>query len=155
MSILFFLIFTLHFKHSGEKNKTIFLQDITSDSFENSQCQLFSHVKFFATPWTVACQTLLSMGFSRQEYQGGLPLASPGNLPDPRIKYHLDAKDSTLHFTTLELTLEHRLMYDDWLPSQYLYLDIYLIKHQLNLHRKENKSQSHVRYKEGLKSMPS
>lgn len=47
----------------------------------------------------------------------------------PGFKYHLDAKDSTLHFTTLELTLEHRLMYDDWLPSQYLYLDIYLIKH--------------------------
>ena len=39
-----------------------------------------------ATPWTVACQALLSMGFSRQEYWSGLPFPSPGNLPDPGIK---------------------------------------------------------------------
>ena len=35
-----------------------------------------------ATPWTVACQAPLSMGFSRQEYWSGLPFPSPGNLPD-------------------------------------------------------------------------
>ena len=29
--------------------------------------QLFSHVRLFTTPWTVACQAFLSMGFSRQE----------------------------------------------------------------------------------------
>jgi len=29
---------------------------------------LLSHVRLFATSWTVACQTPLSMGFSRQEY---------------------------------------------------------------------------------------
>ena len=39
-----------------------------------------------ATPWTVACQALLSMGFSRQEYWSGLPSPSPGDLPDPRIE---------------------------------------------------------------------
>ena len=33
-----------------------------------------SCVRLFATPWTVACQALLSMGFSRQEYWNGLPL---------------------------------------------------------------------------------
>ena len=37
----------------------------------------------FATPWTVACQASLSMGFLRQEYSGGLPLPSPEDLPDP------------------------------------------------------------------------
>ena len=37
----------------------------------------------FETPWTVACQTLLSMGFSRQEYWSGLPFPSPGDLLDP------------------------------------------------------------------------
>ena len=37
-------------------------------------------------PWTVACQTPLSMGFSRQEYWSGLPFPSPGNLPDPGIE---------------------------------------------------------------------
>ena len=39
-----------------------------------------------ATPWTVACQVLLSMGFSRQEYWSGLPFPSPGDLPDPGIE---------------------------------------------------------------------
>ena len=34
------------------------------------------------TPWTVACQAPLSMGFSRQEYWSGLPFPSPGDLPD-------------------------------------------------------------------------
>ena len=40
----------------------------------------------FATPWTVTCQAPLSMGFPRQEYWSGLPLPSPGDLPDPGIE---------------------------------------------------------------------
>ena len=39
-----------------------------------------------ATPWTVACQAPLSMGFSRQEYWNGLPFPSPGDLLNPEIK---------------------------------------------------------------------
>ena len=35
------------------------------------------------TPWTVACQTSLSMGFSRQEYWSVLPFSSPGFLSHP------------------------------------------------------------------------
>ena len=42
-----------------------------------------SHVLLFATPWTVAHQAPLSMGFSRQEYWTGLPYPSPGSLPNP------------------------------------------------------------------------
>ena len=38
------------------------------------------------TPWTVACQSPLSMGFSRKEYWSGLPFPSPGDLPDLGIK---------------------------------------------------------------------
>jgi len=38
------------------------------------------------TPWTVACQAPLSMGFSRQEYWSGLPFPSLGDLPDPGIE---------------------------------------------------------------------
>ena len=38
------------------------------------------------TPWAVACQAPLSMGFSRQEYWSELPFPSPGDLPDPGIK---------------------------------------------------------------------
>ena len=45
-----------------------------------------SHVRLFATPWTVAYQASLSMGFSRQEYWSGLPFPSPGDLPDPGIE---------------------------------------------------------------------
>ena len=36
--------------------------------------------------FAVAHQALLSMGFSRQKYWSGLPLPSPGDLPDPGIK---------------------------------------------------------------------
>ena len=42
--------------------------------------------KLCLTPWTVACQASLSMGFSRQEYWSGLPFLSPGDLPDPGIE---------------------------------------------------------------------
>ena len=45
-----------------------------------------SHVRLFATPWTVACQARLSMGFSRQEYWSGLPVPSSGDLPNPGIE---------------------------------------------------------------------
>ena len=42
--------------------------------------------KIFATPWTLARQAPLFMGFSRQEYWGGLPCPPPGDLPDPGIE---------------------------------------------------------------------
>ena len=40
----------------------------------------------FASSWTVASWASLSMGFSRQEYCSGLPVPSPGNLPDPGVE---------------------------------------------------------------------
>ena len=36
-----------------------------------------SRVQLFGTPWTVAYQVPLSMGFSRQEYWSGVPFPSP------------------------------------------------------------------------------
>ena len=39
-----------------------------------------------ATPWTVAHQASLSVGFPKQEYWSGLPVPSPGDLPDSGIK---------------------------------------------------------------------
>ena len=45
-----------------------------------------SRVRLFVTPWTVACQAPLSMGFSRQEYWSGLPFPSPGDLSNPGIE---------------------------------------------------------------------
>ena len=52
----------------------------------NVNVKSLSHVQLFATPGTVASQTLPSMGFSRQEYWSGLPFPSPGDIPDPGIK---------------------------------------------------------------------
>ena len=45
-----------------------------------------SVMSYSATPWTVAHQASLSMGFSRQEYWSGLPCPPPGSLPDPGNK---------------------------------------------------------------------
>ena len=45
-----------------------------------------SHVQLFVTPWTVAYQAPLSMGFSRQEYWSELQFPSPGDLPNPGIE---------------------------------------------------------------------
>ena len=49
----------------GEKGELLFSCSIVSDSF--------------VTPWTVALQVSLSMGFSRQEYGSRLAFPSPGN----------------------------------------------------------------------------
>ena len=46
------------------------------------------------TPWAVAHQAPLSMGFSRQEYWGGLTFPPPGDLPDPGIKLVSPALDT-------------------------------------------------------------
>ena len=49
---------------------------------------LFSHsvvYNSFVILWTAARQAPLSMGFPRQKYWSGLPLPSPGDLPDPGI----------------------------------------------------------------------
>ena len=67
----------------------------------------FSHVCLFMTPWTVAFQAPLSMGFSRQEYWSGWPCPPPGDLPDPGIK-HISLKPPALAsgFFTISATWE-------------------------------------------------
>ena len=54
------------------------------------------------TPWTVACQAPLSIGFSRQEYWNGLLFSSPGYLPDPGIEF----KSPVLQTDSLPTTRE-------------------------------------------------
>ena len=46
----------------------------------------FSRVRLFVTLRTVARQAPLSMGFSRQEYWGGLPFPFPRDIPDPGVE---------------------------------------------------------------------
>ena len=57
----------------------MFIYQIRSD-------QSLSRVRLFATPWTVAYQAPLSMGFSRQQYWSGLPFPFAGDIPNPGIK---------------------------------------------------------------------
>ena len=45
-----------------------------------------SHDQLLVTPWTAAYQAPPSMGFSKQEYWSGVPLPSPGDLPNPGIE---------------------------------------------------------------------
>ena len=47
---------------------------------------VLSPLGLLLTPWAVAHQAPLSMGFPRQEYWSGLPFSSAGYLPNPRIK---------------------------------------------------------------------
>ena len=53
------------------------------------------------TPWTVAHQAPLSMGFSRQKYQNGLPFPSPGDLPDLGIEPRSPALEADSLLTEL------------------------------------------------------
>ena len=46
----------------------------------------FSRVWLCTAPWTVVCHASLSMGFSSQEYWGGLLCPPPGDLPHPGIE---------------------------------------------------------------------
>ena len=62
-----------------------------------SEVKLLSRVQLFSTPWTVAYQAPLSMGFSRQEYWSGLPFPSPEDLPDPGIEPGSPAFRQTLY----------------------------------------------------------
>ena len=59
------------------------------------------------TPWIVACQAPLSMGFSRQEYWSGLPCPSAGDLPDPG----LDPRSLTLQADCLPFELPGKPIY--------------------------------------------
>ena len=65
----------------------------------------FSSVRLFATLWPEACQALLSMEFSRQEYWSGLPCSPPGDLPDPGIE---TALPTTRALQTDSLPLSHQ-----------------------------------------------
>ena len=52
-------------------------------SIKYDVCCVLCHDLLFVTPWTVACQAPLSMGFSRKKYRRGLPFPPLGDLPDP------------------------------------------------------------------------
>ena len=51
-----------------------------------SVCLVVNSCLTFVTPWTLACQAPLSLGFPRQAYWNRLLFTSPRDLPDPGIK---------------------------------------------------------------------
>ena len=70
--------------------------------------------KLFVTPWTLAHQASLSMGFPRQEYWSRLPFPPPGDLPDPGIEPAYLVSPALLggFFTTSATLLQMILLQD-------------------------------------------
>ena len=64
------------------------------------------------TPWTVASEVPLSMGFSRQKYWSGLPFPSPGNLLDPGI----EPESPALQVDSLPTELWRKLLSYEGMP---------------------------------------
>ena len=64
------------------------VESVNTESMDMKEytCSVPSHAPLFVTPWPVAHQAPLSMGFSRQEYWSGLPCPPPGDLPHPGIE---------------------------------------------------------------------
>ena len=77
--------------HPSKMGVSRALKNIVLEPDERKKVKSLSHVQLFATPWTVAYQGPLSMGFSRQQYWSGLPFPSPGDLPDPGIEARFPA----------------------------------------------------------------
>ena len=68
----------------GDRNRGVEKSIKKTSSFLLCVCVLAaSRVQLFATPWTVAHQVPLSMGFARQEYWNGLPFPPLADLPNP------------------------------------------------------------------------
>ena len=65
----------------------------------------FSRGLLFATPWSLGCQAPLSMGFSRQKHQNGLPCPPPGDFSDPRIEPEFPVA-LALHMVSLPLSYQ-------------------------------------------------
>ena len=63
-----------------------------------------------ATLWTVARQSPLPMGFSRQEYWSGLPFPSPRDLPDPGLETMSPALAGVFFTTSATWSFEKTLM---------------------------------------------
>ena len=76
MLYIFFQVTGFHFLHVFASTSFLFY----SGGLVSKLCLTL------ATPWAIACQAPLSMGFSRQEYWSGLSFPSPRDLPNPQVK---------------------------------------------------------------------
>ena len=65
----------------GKKMGNLMALELILKSMWVRGCKVISVESDSMTPWTIACQAPLSIGFSRQEYWSGLPCPPPGDLP--------------------------------------------------------------------------
>ena len=72
-----------------KKNKKLWLKTLKKKKKELTCACVHSSVQLFVTPWTIAPEASLSMGFSQQEYYSGLPFPPPGDLSNPGSNLHL------------------------------------------------------------------
>jgi len=63
-----------------------FRNTIISESKFLSGVKSLQSCLLFVTPWPVARQAPISLGFYRHEYWSGLSFPPPGDLPDPRFR---------------------------------------------------------------------
>ena len=102
---------------------------------------------FLVTPFTVALQAPLSMGFSRQEYWSGLPCPLPGDLPDLGMKPMSHALQGGF-FTTEppgKVIFKHRYMsckkqrlFNIANSEHYIYCELRCKRRYLNSHWKDH-----------------
>ena len=85
LSWLLYFVISIEIKY-GSPTTLFFLRLLFLHNIPFMNAQLLSHVQFFATSWTVACQALLSMEFPRQESWSGLPFPFPRDLLNLGIK---------------------------------------------------------------------
>ena len=83
-----------------------------------------SRVSLFETLWTIAHQTLLSMGFSRQEYWSGLPCPTQGIFLiqglNPSLRHLLHSRQILYCWATGEALPQHTQLTYKWLFYQHL-----------------------------------
>ena len=85
-------------------------------------CESLSHVHLFLTPWMIAHEVPLSMGFSRQEFRSGLPFPSPVDLLSLGIEPRSPALQADFyHLNHLSLSKVTTI-----LPSCYYYFCLFL-----------------------------
>ena len=88
------------FKEEGEGTTRVFrgnFREFTAHLY--LYCAVLSHlshVLFFATLWIIACQALLSMGFSRQEYWSGLPFSPSEDPTGPGIDMNINIREKRI-----------------------------------------------------------
>ena len=92
--------------HSAQDNNLFNKICVSIRVFKSVCMYMLSRVQLFATPWTVACQAPLSIGFPRQKYWSGLPFPSPGDLPNPGIELTSHVSFISSVFSTTSATWE-------------------------------------------------